>query len=74
MVIKVLTELRRMQEHSENFNGDRKYKKVANRSHRTEEYSKKTEKYTRGAQQQTRDEAEERINDLEDRVELTQRS
>ena len=39
-VIKMLTKLRRRKnEYSENFNEDRKYKKVLNRSHRTEEYN-----------------------------------
>lgn len=40
MVIKMLTELRgTMNELNENFNRDRKYKKVSNRSYRAEEYS-----------------------------------
>lgn len=30
---------RRMDEHSENFNAEKKYKKVFNRSHRVEEYN-----------------------------------
>lgn len=40
MVIKMLTGVRRaMKAHSENFNRERKYKKVPNRIHRAEEYN-----------------------------------
>lgn len=38
-VIKMLTELSRMDELSENFNKERKYKKLLDRSHRVEDYN-----------------------------------
>ena len=40
MFLNMFIELgRRMDEHSENFNEEKKYKKVLNRSHRVEEYN-----------------------------------
>lgn len=50
MVIKMLPKLViRIDDHSENLNKEiEKYKKVATRSHRAEEYKTCTEKYTRG--------------------------
>ena len=51
LVIKMLTNLEGMGEHSENFKKQRKYKKVPNRSHRGEHYNYLTEKYTTGIQQ-----------------------
>ena len=55
MIIKILSELgKRMDEHStKNQQRDRIYKKVSNRSSRTEEYNNQNKTYTRGAQQDT---------------------
>ena len=44
MVIKMFTDLRRMDERSENFNTA--IESIPNRSHRAEEYSNRTERYT----------------------------
>lgn len=59
-----------MHEHTENFNKDRKYKKVKNLSHRTRKL-KNTEKYASGFNSRL-DEVEERISERKARaVEFT---
>ena len=69
----MLTELRRrMDKQWELLKGDRKYKKVASRSHRAEEHNNWNETYTRRVNNRLY-EAEEQIRELEDKVmELTQ--